>query len=710
MGKQSNLNKEQINNTVLAYIKSLSKPDTSINEIADETGLDKSQVSESVTNLSKIGEFFFIFNVLKPGVIHITHIDGKEIEWQEEELDEIGNGLFDREGNIFINPNEFFDYISTLPASTKHENEILFKELEKLRGDEHAVKVLEIATKNIKLIRRLTFAVIENEELTESEVREYYGYVLRGLCRAVEKFDYKTGYSLSTLANQWILQGSTRARSKIIQKRMKDKYKTQVGIQAIDERFREIKNNTDKYPNFTELMTSFEVQLKDKIKEEEERKAQLLEDIENRRGINRLYNLLFHKDKDNYSHPWTPASSSVEAMAKSREFLKGKDKIFNSLKLLDEKEREIIVFRYGLYEYLDNYNISLDNFSKFDNKFIYIEEKGMTLEEIGQLYGHTRERVRQIEKIALSKMEFYISDKEVSKEIPLGFFPQTFNKFFELNNLKTIEDITSLNLPQLSKLKGSTASKVNFLVRGLKKMGFEPEQIKLKDGDIDFSQLSVRSTNALRRVGITTKQELIDTDIELITNIGEKSVRELHEYLGRDLVQKEQPKKYANIQTAVLFPCANSVSQENFQHTMKNKISLKNIESHLLPKQKETLATMGEEFYFWGIKSTSDKGWDNINIDAAGLFFANKEVFAVGTIIYKFINPQLADYFWSPENITNRSYKYMFAFSNLEKVSIPQLKVNQTIGFKANYVTQGFMGLNKIRSRDIVNLLNTYSN
>ena len=76
----------------------------------------------------------------------------------------------------------------------------------------------------------------------------------------------------------------------------------------------------------------------------------------------------------------------------------------------------------------------------------------------------------------------------------------------------------------------------------------------------------------------------------------------------------------------------------------------------------------------------------------------------------KFINPQLADYFWSPENITNRSYKYMFAFSNLEKVSIPQLKVNQTIGFKANYVTQGFMGLNKIRSRDIVNLLNTYSN
>ena len=107
MDKNLNLNEEQINNTVLAYVKSLSKPDTSINEIADETGLDKSQVSESVTNLSKIGEFFFIINVLKPGAIHITHIDGIEIEWEEEEeVHSIGNGLFDREGNIFINPNE----------------------------------------------------------------------------------------------------------------------------------------------------------------------------------------------------------------------------------------------------------------------------------------------------------------------------------------------------------------------------------------------------------------------------------------------------------------------------------------------------------------------------------------------------------------------------------------------------------------------------
>ena len=696
-----------LENDILKIIDRQKLPDLVISEICAELGLSRELISKTLVELKKRGEIFYI--IKSPDVVHVTHVNGSEIEWKED-VHDTGNGLFDREGNIFINPGEFFEYISTLPASTKHENEILFKELGKLRGDEHAVKVLEIATKNIKLIRRLTFAVIENEELSENEIREYYGYVLRGLCRAVEKFDYKTGYSLSTLANQWILQGSTRARSKIIQKRMKDKYSEQVGLQRIDERFREIKNTTDKYPNFTELMDSFEVQLNDKVRKEKDKKIQLLEDIEKRKGINKLYNLIFNKHKDDYSQPWVPASSSVDAMAKSRKFLDGKDKIFNSLNLLDEKEKEIIVFRYGLYEYLDSYNISLHNYSEFENKFSHVEEKGMTLEEISDLYGHTRERVRQVEKIALGKLEFYVSDKDISQEIPLAFFPQRFEKFFELNKLKTLEDIVSLNIAQVSNLKDSTESKVEILVKTLKKMGFELEQIKLKDGEIDFTQLSVRSTNALKQVGITTKQELIDTDIEIIPNIGEKSVRELYAYLGKDLVQKDQTKQYSNIQTVVLFPCANKVSKMNYLMTMSGKISLDTISDYLLPNQKKELTALNNEFYFWGIKSTTDKGWTNIKTDAAGLFFANKEAFAVGRIVYKFINKQLADYLWFPEKNTNRSYKYMFAFSNIEKINIPQVEINETLGFKQNYVTQGFMGLNEIRSKNIVNLINLYKN
>ena len=129
-------------------IQNQQNPNFIISEATMDIGSSREFISKTLIDLKKQGEIFYIIKT--PDILYITHIDGKEIEWKED-VNDTGNGLFDREGNIFINPSEFFEYISTLPASTKHENEILFKELEKLRGDEHAVKVLEIATKNIKL-------------------------------------------------------------------------------------------------------------------------------------------------------------------------------------------------------------------------------------------------------------------------------------------------------------------------------------------------------------------------------------------------------------------------------------------------------------------------------------------------------------------------------------------------------------------------------
>ena len=697
-----------LENEILKIIHRQKLPDLVISKLCTELDLSRELISKTLVELKKSGGIFYI--IKSPDVVHVTHINGTEIEWKEDGVDEIGNGLFDREGNIFINPNEFFDYISTLPASSKYENEILFKELEELSGDQYDAKVLEIATKNIKLIRRITFGVIENETLTEEEIREYYSFVLKGLCRSIEKFDYKKGFTLSTLANQWILQGSTRARSKIIQKRMMEKYGIHAALHSIDNRSRDIKNSSDKYPNFTELQNSFDEELKDKAKLENQKKVKRAEAIESKRGINKLFNLLFHEQDNDYSQPVGRSRSLMEAMGKSKQFLDGKDKIFNSLKLLNEKEKEIIIFRYGLYSFIGDYNITLDNFYEFENKFVYIEETGMTLEEIGELYGHTRERVRQIEKVALAKLKFYVSTNSPNQQIPEDFFPKTFTKFFKINNLHTIEDITSLTVNKLADLKNATSSKVNTIVSTFKMLGFELKHEQINEGDIDFSHLSVRSTTALKRFGITTKKQLIDADIEHMPGIGAKSINELYDYLAKDPIQKTQLKKYSNIHTALMFPCANTVSQQNFHKTMSKKISLHEISNYLLPNQKKDLTAINNEFYFWGIKSTTDKGWDNIDTDAAGLFFANKEAFAAGTIVYKFINRQLADFFWAPEKDTNRSYKYMFAFSTIEKTSIPQIEINQAIGFKENYVTQGFMGLNKVRSKEIVSLLNTYKN
>ncbi len=66
------------------------------------------------------------------------------------------------------------------------------------------------------------------------------------------------------------------------------------------------------------------------------------------------------------------------------------EKVLNLMTLLDEKEREVIVLRFGL---IDSYP--------------------MTLEEVGVILKLTKERIRQIEVKAINKLKFYIKKHKV---------------------------------------------------------------------------------------------------------------------------------------------------------------------------------------------------------------------------------------------------------------------------------------------------------
>ena len=74
-----------------------------------------------------------------------------------------------------------------------------------------------------------------------------------------------------------------------------------------------------------------------------------------------------------------------------------KDK--NQLSVLDDRERTIIVQRFGL-----------------DGG------KPKTLEEMGKKFGVTRERIRQLQNIALAKLRRALSKKEKPIEIPQEIF------------------------------------------------------------------------------------------------------------------------------------------------------------------------------------------------------------------------------------------------------------------------------------------------
>lgn len=134
----------------------------------------------------------------------------------------------------------------------------------------------------------------------------------------------------------------------------------------------------------------------------------------------------------------------------------------------------------------------------------------LTLDEVGNKFGVTRDRVRQIESKALRKLRGHLRSYQV---IP-------YNQFIDaLNRCNTLEQ-------QYAELSRQYEERYQ-----------EPAPEPTVDGTkIEFLDLSVRSYNCLKRAKINTigqLRELSVGDLLQIRNMGKKSAMEIRNKLER---------------------------------------------------------------------------------------------------------------------------------------------------------------------------------
>lgn len=290
-------------------------------------------------------------------------VDNQNLEKEINDSSEIGT-------NIKL----YLDSLRNIPLLTQEEECELMKKIEK--GDKQARQ--DMITHNLRLV-----VSIAKKYQTQMELLDLIQEGNIGLMKALDKFDYTKEYKFSTYATWWIRQSISRA--------IADKKRTvRLPVHVVDKLSR-IKRELAKYeskygkaPSRKELaeITGYDQELLD------------------------TYYLL-NTDTVSLDMPSKP-SEMGEEMDPIGEIIEDKstagveDSVINNMlneeimailpKILKPVEVEVIQKRFG-----------------------FNGETRMTLEEIGQQRGVTRERIRQIEAMAIAKLKASRKTKDLKE-------------------------------------------------------------------------------------------------------------------------------------------------------------------------------------------------------------------------------------------------------------------------------------------------------
>ena len=249
--------------------------------------------------------------------------------------------------------------IGKVPLLTADEEMDLAQRME--QGDEEAKK--RLCEANLRLVVSIAKRYVGRGMLFLDLIQE--GNL--GLIKAVDKFDWRKGFKFSTYATWWIRQSITRsiadqARTIRIPVHMVETINKQIRVT------RQLLQELGRDPTPEEIAAEMEIPV-EKVREIS-KIAQEPVSLETPIG----------EEEDSHLGDFIP-DEDVPSPADAAAFSMLKEQLDEVLSTLTDREQEVLRLRFGLDD-----------------------GRQRTLEEVGQMFKVTRERIRQIEAKALRKL------------------------------------------------------------------------------------------------------------------------------------------------------------------------------------------------------------------------------------------------------------------------------------------------------------------
>jgi RNA polymerase primary sigma factor len=292
-----------------------------------------------------------------PDVEPLDDADIAEIEGTPEEVD---IDLTIPEGVSIDDPvRMYLKEIGRVPLLSADEEIELAKRMD--QGDEEAKR--RLAEANLRLVVSIAKRYVGRGMLFLDLIQE--GNL--GLIKAVEKFDYNKGFKFSTYATWWIRQAITRAiadqaRTIRIPVHMVETINKLIRVS------RQLLQELGREPNPEEIAKEMDVSV--------ERVREIMKIAQEPVSLETPIG----EEEDSHLGDFIE-DQDAPAPAEAASFMLLKEQLEEVLETLTPREEKVLRLRFGLDD-----------------------GRARTLEEVGQHFGVTRERIRQIEAKALRKL------------------------------------------------------------------------------------------------------------------------------------------------------------------------------------------------------------------------------------------------------------------------------------------------------------------